>query len=144
MLDTSVALPNFKGVSSITIKGTDLEKGEIQFGGQSYHYIGLPALYAAIFSEDQENYECAMDKAFKKLKLTSQVYYGKLNSFESDSSIPSDCRNRYNSARGRIDSLSATAPATASLINFIESTGFIEETKEDNAELIKSSFPPIY
>jgi hypothetical protein len=38
-------------------------------------YLGMPALIGAIFSDDYENYKCAMDKAFDKYNLVTQVYY---------------------------------------------------------------------
>ena len=143
LLDASIALPTFKGVSSMTIKGTDLEKGEIQFGGQSYYYIGLPALYAAIFSEDKENYECAMDKAFKKLKLASSVYSGKIE--ELGSIQVYECQTHYTDSNVAISTILGADVATLKNDNWATGLfGAISAMKNYNNELIKLSCPPIY
>ena len=53
-------------------------RGTISFGNNKQSFFaGRPMLYAAIFSEDYQNYECGFGMAKKRLKLVSDIYNGK-------------------------------------------------------------------
>ncbi len=57
-----------KGVSFYEKDGTKLRNV------RTLSYIGLPSLYAAIFSHDHVMYACGLRTAFRKLSYVSQVY----------------------------------------------------------------------
>jgi len=63
----------------------DETSGEVTFSSVSgntlvfdtnkrYSYIGLPSLIGAIYSEDFDNYECNMKKAFLRMRSVNEIY----------------------------------------------------------------------
>jgi len=56
-------------------------------------YLGSASLYAALFSDDKDFYECMMNKAFDKLRITSILQYEKINLLNEASSLSTSCKN---------------------------------------------------
>ncbi len=76
-------------VSAININQGSAGKGIDGFGAVSFYkksgnslnreglpvnYIGKASLFGAVFSENREDYECNMKKAFNSLRIVSQLY----------------------------------------------------------------------
>jgi hypothetical protein len=58
-----------RGVSFYDKEGTKFSKPR-----KILSYVGIPSLYAAIFSQDSIMYECGLRTAFRKLSHVSQLY----------------------------------------------------------------------
>lgn len=144
LFDLDIAPTALKGdVSKLKIEGisseSDLEKGRISFDNQKSHYLELPSLYAAIFSENKIDYECAMGKAFRKLNLVSQVYDKKLEGFNTNVQN-TDCIAIYSVAKDRINK----KMFGAILEKKEEAYAAARDIEKYNTDLIKASCPPIY
>jgi len=68
------------------------------------YYFTKPGLFAAIFAEDYENYECNMKKAMYRLRIVSEVYEKrtqKISEFLSQPGHTNDCiiPNKYPQAQ---------------------------------------------
>ncbi|MGE0793152.1 MAG: hypothetical protein AB7V77_03175 [Candidatus Woesearchaeota archaeon] len=59
-------------------------KNECKIDGEHTTYLGEASLYGIIFSDDIQTYECMMNKAFQKLRLTAILQYNKIT-YYSDS-----------------------------------------------------------
>lgn len=86
------------------------------------HYIGIPSLLGAIFSDDIEMYKCIMDKSFKKLNLVSLIYSSKLNeTLTGYSGINEACKNFYQEI----------IPKASSYFELLSTTKFQQNNPED-------------
>lgn len=47
------------------------------------YYYGKAALIGAIFAEDKNMYECAMQNAFRRMRVVSDVYYKRTNNLQN-------------------------------------------------------------
>jgi preprotein translocase subunit YajC len=54
-------------------------------------YIDNPMIYAAVFSDDFDNYKCVMAKAVKKMNVVSEIYYEKELAISKDTTLPTTC-----------------------------------------------------
>jgi hypothetical protein len=109
--DAAVTMPTaFKkmrdsSVSALAVEGSSTkDKGEIEFfrkdgnafasDGESY-YLKLPSLMGAIFTDDIDVYKCAMENAFKKLRVVSKIYADKTEELQSHYAAKGDtaCKN---------------------------------------------------
>jgi len=59
--------------------------------GEYTHYMGKASLYGAIISKDANYYDCMMNKAFDKLRITTLMQYYRIN--KSADLLPWRCRN---------------------------------------------------
>lgn len=55
-------------------------------------YFNYASLLGAIFSENPDDYECNMDKAFQRLNLIAEIYQGKVNSLDSYYGFGDSCQ----------------------------------------------------
>ena len=57
---------------------------------QTERYIGEAALFAALFTENQDSYRCLMSKATDRLNMVTQILLKQLDAMEED--IDGDCK----------------------------------------------------
>lgn len=79
---------NLGGFSDEDIKAINLSSDKVEFWGMKesrmqlektithlgFDKYGKPSIYAAMFANNAENYECNMEKAFENLNVVSRVY----------------------------------------------------------------------
>ena len=93
-------------VKAIWVKGSNLNSGEIYFyekgatsweleSSQPTHYLKKESLIGAIFSHDLVNYNCAMDKAFERLKIIASIYQGRADELDGCSGIYGDASGHF-------------------------------------------------
>lgn len=68
------------------------EEDQYICNGESSYYLGAATLYGAIYSSDINYYECMMQKAFDKLRLTMTMQYYWLESVMESSEIDYFCQ----------------------------------------------------
>lgn len=72
-------------------KGSMLEKDSSSTPPTSSYVLGRSSVFAAIFAENREMYECGMSKAIERYEIVRQTYYKIIHDYRSDSSLPSEC-----------------------------------------------------
>jgi hypothetical protein len=110
--------------------------------GQSY-YVEKESIYAAIFSENLDIYNCKMKDAFKRMNYVTQIYLGRTN-FLRDNSGPSCPSALYTNASlvtlsTESETLADTFPADTTNI---KNAAYILEQQNSQAQLY--SCPEIY
>jgi hypothetical protein len=108
-------MPN-KDVTAIEIKDSNeinfyQKQGSTFFYQGTSYYFGNEAIIGAIFAENPEMYDCSIQKAFKKLMITSKIYHNRsydlMNYYEN---IPRwNCRNDHFKASAELDTISGHA-----------------------------------
>ncbi len=98
---------NHKDITALKING-DGERGSVEFfekdkdtntfvsQGTSY-YIKKPSLVGAVFADDIEVYNCAMENSFKKLKMVTSIYEEKTENLEDYYNNQGDSCRHYHS-----------------------------------------------
>jgi hypothetical protein len=107
---------------------------------QSY-VLGKASLLAAVFSEDPDDYECNMEKAFTRLQSLSKIYEGRSISIKSHYSAVGDiyCENIHD-----IDFTSISNIGLYSESSYSDLSLFIREIKEKNQQAQRNSCALIY
>ncbi len=98
------------------------------------NYLSDPMILGAIFSGNQEDYECNIEKAFNKLNLVSKIYEKRTNSL-SELYSETSCISYYDITPFSIDYSKASITEINSAINSIETS---------NQYLQSLSCPTIY
>lgn len=95
-------------------------------------FFGLPMLYAAIFSEDFQEYECIKDMAHERLKTMAAIYRLKAGNIRSSS----ECKIIFNLIGGKLANNDFTEDPIGSEFN--------SELSSLNQRLKGNGCPPLY
>jgi len=99
------------------------------------NYIGKASLLAAIFSENQEIYECGMKNALERLQLVADIYKKRTDNLGS-------CDGLYASASTNLNNIKDNADPDNPNYNQIYSEALILEQQNDI--ILANSCPTIY
>ncbi len=66
-------------------------------------YAGKPSLLAAVYSENEESYECGMKNAFLRLNLVTQILIDRVGRISSGAS--SSCQGVYSASLQKLNSI---------------------------------------
>ncbi|MBW2999505.1 hypothetical protein KY339_02430 [Candidatus Woesearchaeota archaeon] len=144
---TTITLdPDFEDVDysivHLTTPEEDFEQGNLMFynkvpGGiemeGEYDYVGMPSLYGAIFVDNFEHYQCAMEKAMNKLGLVARVYAGRSTILSYE--VTEFCKNFQFTAISDFNALTEDEP---------DIRGIVRTLKQTNQNAIRNSCPVIY
>ncbi len=98
---------DYRDITAINImEGSKLDYGTVQFYTltknkerfllqKKSYYIGIAGLYAAIFSDDPDNYVCPMNSALQRLQHVSSLYQQRTTQLRTR---PPPCQNWYSQA----------------------------------------------
>lgn len=114
--------------------------------GDSY-YINDIDLMAAIFSDDYENFDCAMKKAYKRLNYVTTVNYHRMHEISEDVDQTSLCPFIYDNVLDELETLKAYSESCSNQINFDCVSGVytaVSDLRTFNTDLIKESCPLLY
>lgn len=102
-------------------------------------YFGKAGLLAAIFSENQEIYECGMKNAFERLQNIALIYQYRVNELKTYYKDKS-CESLFDSSIATIDNIRNAAVSED--YNLISSESSKLESQNEN--ILANSCPPIY
>jgi len=108
------------------------------FQPSTSYFVGKAALLAAIFSENQELYECGMNNSLKRLKSISEVYSKKASALGTPGS--GLCETYYASAAADADNIGFVSDISS----FDQIYNAAANLKLTNENLFESSCPPLY
>jgi hypothetical protein len=112
-------------------------------------YLGLPALFGAIFSESPDYYNCNMKKAYKRMQMVNLVYWKRTvllgNAYLGDQ----NCEFVYDDALiTTFENINATltdmqgAGADADDLDYLK--GYISRLEDANSMALRNGCPRIY
>jgi len=130
-----------KHISAVRIEGS-LESGQVTFYthqgttawklGRTFHYVGEAALLAAIFSENEDIYECGMKNAFARLNAVTTIYESRLSGLVCPGIDITQAEPL----------LSPLKSATLNEATQVKNLG--DQLDELNDDLLANSCPPVY
>lgn len=152
---------DFKGidVSAVYVNSVDKavtfyskDRKRLSFTADSSLFLGDPGIFAAVFSDDKDMFECGMKKAFSRLSVVSSVLRSRASSLEGEMSSAgrSDC---VYSASGMdyVADISSSAGVLADSSSFVADkgqfdimAGAIDGLGGLNSNLVQQSCPWIY
>lgn len=101
-------------------------------------FVGKASILAAVFSENQEIYECGMDNAFKRLEEVNKIYKKRtedLRDFYSN-----DCKGLFSTCLTTLDGIASAASGKS----YSDINSNSEDLNSQNNNLIAKSCPAIY
>jgi hypothetical protein len=104
--------------------------------GSSYFFgiddFGEATLYAAIFADTKENYDCNMKKALKSFSIVSSVYVERMSGLETSSYLPDYCKAFYSSESSPSQDLNSMIGIVGRVNDSITSAGVNDLLKYAN------------
>lgn len=128
------------------------DKKSFSFSADSSLFLGDPGIFAAVFADDKDMFECGMKKAFSRLSAVSSILRSRASSLESDMSgvNRSDCV--YSAPNMEyLAEISASAGVLSDSSSFVADTdkfnviaGAVDSLDGLNSNLVQQSCPGIY
>lgn len=108
-------------------------------------FVGEASLYGSIYSENVENYNCNMQKAFKRLTYLTGIYEKKaenLLAYYNFYPDPQNCASKIGDAKTDLINILSISKFTESNVNTFYS--YINDLKGHNKNIQRYSCPVIY
>lgn len=128
------------------------DKKRLSFSADSSLFMGDPGIFAAVFSDDRDMFECGMKKAFSRLSIVASTLRSRAAALESDMAAAnrSDCIYSAPNMNYLAD-ISSSAKMLGDTSSFIDNKGelatiswAVDGLDGLNSNLIHQSCPWIY
>ena len=133
---TAIKIDGIAEEGTITYYNYDINDGFSAIN--DYHYVGFPALIAAIFA-DEDNYKCIMQDAYDRYNYVTKIYKERARQLQSSTSTT--CQTYYRDADDDLNEFPNTDPPFGLASTIFDYANNLEET---NDNLLLYSCPLIY
>lgn len=128
------------------------DKKSISFSADSSLFLGDPGIFAAVFADDKDMFECGMKKAFSRLSIVSSVLRSRASSLESDMSSANRPDCVYSAPNmDYLADISGSAGVLSDSSSFVDDkdkfaviAGAVDNLDGLNSNLVQQSCPGIY
>ena len=128
------------------------DKNHLSFSADSSLFLGDPGIFAAVFADDKDMFECGMKKAFGRLSVVSSVLRSRASSLESEMSSLNRPDCVYSAPNmDYLADMSDSAKVLSDSSSFVDDrdkfaviAGAVDSLDGLNANLVQQSCPWIY
>ncbi len=128
------------------------DKNRLSFSADSSLFLGDPGIFAAVFADDKDMFECGMKKAFFRLSVVSSVLHSRAESIEGAMSAVNRPDCVYSAPNmDYLADISDSAKVLSDSSSFVEDkdkvnviAGAVDRLDGLNSNLVQQSCPGIY